>query len=100
MEPRNNEARLDPAIISLFPMLRHHKAMKLVEGRRVTECAVCLMDFADNDIVRLLTMCGHVFHPDCINLWLFLNKICPVWHFIFAATAFLYDTHLCSFGPC
>ncbi|PKU82461.1 RING-H2 finger protein ATL28 [Dendrobium catenatum] len=64
MQPRNNEAGLDPAIISLFLMLRHHRAMQVVEGRRVTECAVCLMDYAVNDIVWLLTVCVHAFHPD------------------------------------
>ncbi len=39
------------------------------------KCVVCL-DFLNNKI-KTLTCC-HVFHPKCINTWLFENQTCPV----------------------
>jgi hypothetical protein len=33
------------------------------------ECAVCLSQFANGDLVRLLP-CRHEFHADCIDKWL------------------------------
>ncbi|CAI5438016.1 unnamed protein product [Caenorhabditis angaria] len=40
-------------------------------------CTVCLCDFEGGKEVRKL-QCDHIFHPDCIDKWLFYNKKCPV----------------------
>ncbi|KAL6348794.1 hypothetical protein AAG906_033450 [Vitis piasezkii] len=42
------------------------------------ECAICLSEFEDDDMLRLLTVCYHVFHHDCIDLWLGSHNTCPV----------------------
>ncbi|GJZ87003.1 RING-H2 finger protein ATL52-like protein [Tanacetum coccineum] len=33
------------------------------------ECAVCLGDLEDGDMVRLLPICKHLFHVKCIDEW-------------------------------
>jgi len=40
------------------------------------ECAVCLLNFADDDAVRLLP-CVHVFHARCIDNWFARKTACP-----------------------
>jgi len=40
------------------------------------ECAVCLLNFADDDAVRLLP-CVHVFHAHCIDSWFARKTACP-----------------------
>ncbi|CAD6219237.1 unnamed protein product [Miscanthus lutarioriparius] len=41
------------------------------------DCAVCLCEFAGKDRLRLLPLCGHAFHIDCIDTWLLSNSTCP-----------------------
>ncbi|CAB3408549.1 unnamed protein product [Caenorhabditis bovis] len=47
------------------------------EGEEPERCTVCLDDFVRGNNIRLLR-CGHIFHPECIDKWLSLNKKCPV----------------------
>lgn len=42
------------------------------------DCSVCLGDFQDGDLVRLLPKCGHAFHVPCIDTWLRAHVNCPV----------------------
>ncbi|KAL3839903.1 hypothetical protein ACJIZ3_024494 [Penstemon smallii] len=42
------------------------------------ECAVCMAKFEDIEILRLLPKCKHMFHLDCIDLWLEKHSTCPL----------------------
>ncbi|KNA24081.1 hypothetical protein SOVF_018360 [Spinacia oleracea] len=42
------------------------------------DCAVCLSKFEEKDLLRLLPICCHVFHADCIDTWLNSNQSCPL----------------------
>ncbi|KAL7604407.1 RING-H2 finger protein ATL52 [Lactuca sativa] len=41
-------------------------------------CAVCLGEFEENDEVRIMPECAHVFHVTCIDMWLFSHGNCPL----------------------
>lgn len=43
-----------------------------------TCCSICLGDYNDNDMLRLLQDCGHLFHLKCVDPWLMLNPTCPI----------------------
>ncbi|PHT98273.1 RING-H2 finger protein ATL70 [Capsicum chinense] len=43
-----------------------------------TCCSICLGDYKDNDMLRLLQDCGHLFHLKCVDPWLMLNPSCPI----------------------
>ncbi|XP_028552518.1 E3 ubiquitin-protein ligase ATL6-like [Dendrobium catenatum] len=47
-------------------------------GKESLECAVCLCEFVDDDLLRLLPICSHVFHRNCIDVWLDSHVTCPV----------------------
>uniref|UniRef100_A0ACD5TA69 Uncharacterized protein n=1 Tax=Avena sativa TaxID=4498 RepID=A0ACD5TA69_AVESA len=42
------------------------------------ECAVCIVEFRDGDLARLLPRCGHRFHAACVDAWLRLHSTCPL----------------------
>ncbi|CAL5184643.1 unnamed protein product [Lathyrus oleraceus] len=42
------------------------------------DCAVCLSRFEQNDLLRLLPICCHAFHAECIDAWLRSNLTCPL----------------------
>ncbi|GAB4853010.1 hypothetical protein Ancab_017199 [Ancistrocladus abbreviatus] len=49
----------------------------VVSKGKISECAICLSEFSDGDLMRLLPRCGHVFHVSCIDTWLGQHSSCP-----------------------
>ncbi|XP_056159955.1 E3 ubiquitin-protein ligase ATL6-like [Syzygium oleosum] len=69
---------LDPAIVESFPTVVYSAVKGHKTGEASLECAVCLNDFEDEDVLRLIPKCDHAFHPDCIGAWLDSHTTCPV----------------------
>ncbi|RRT40367.1 hypothetical protein B296_00058575, partial [Ensete ventricosum] len=55
-----------------------YKAADGVLGDSPTDCAVCLSEFHDGELLRLLPKCGHAFHVGCIDTWLRSHVNCPL----------------------
>ncbi|KAI4985534.1 hypothetical protein ZWY2020_018164 [Hordeum vulgare] len=78
--PRHKEG-LDAAEIAALPLVSYRdvKQHRASDGRiDPLECAVCLLEFDDDDSLRLLPTCPHAFHPQCIGLWLEKHVTCPL----------------------
>uniref|UniRef100_A0A7N0V7B8 RING-type domain-containing protein n=1 Tax=Kalanchoe fedtschenkoi TaxID=63787 RepID=A0A7N0V7B8_KALFE len=43
-----------------------------------SDCAICLSKFEPSDHLRLLPICCHAFHAECVDLWLESNQSCPL----------------------
>lgn len=69
---------LDPEVIKSFPTFNYAAVKSEKIGKGALECAVCLTEFEDDDTLRLIPKCDHVFHPDCIDAWLVGHTTCPV----------------------
>ncbi|XP_065864608.1 NEP1-interacting protein 1 isoform X2 [Euphorbia lathyris] len=41
-------------------------------------CSICLEDFKDGELMRKLSYCGHLFHLECLDKWLYINGCCPI----------------------
>ncbi|GJN38561.1 hypothetical protein PR202_gb27616 [Eleusine coracana subsp. coracana] len=41
-------------------------------------CSVCLGAFQAGETVRLLPLCLHLYHVECIDMWLASHTTCPV----------------------
>ncbi|PNT75296.1 probable E3 ubiquitin-protein ligase ATL44 [Brachypodium distachyon] len=42
-----------------------------------SECAICLAEFAEGELLRVLPGCGHGFHAPCVDAWLRTCATCP-----------------------
>ncbi|RLN08029.1 RING-H2 finger protein ATL16-like [Panicum miliaceum] len=80
--PPAEASGLEEAVIQTLPAFRYRKAIKnaaaAADSAPMSECAVCLGEFEDEERVRMLPACLHVFHVDCIDTWLQGNANCPL----------------------
>ncbi|XP_057506566.1 uncharacterized protein LOC130789780 [Actinidia eriantha] len=58
----------------VLPVDREYKG----STTNIPECAICLEEFRDGETCRVLLVCDHFFHPECIGLWLVENRTCPI----------------------
>jgi hypothetical protein len=69
---------LDEAALRSFPKFLYSQA-KLHKGDSTASCcSICLADYKNTDMLRLLPDCGHLFHRKCVDPWLRLHPTCPV----------------------
>ncbi|XP_013705718.3 E3 ubiquitin-protein ligase ATL31-like [Brassica napus] len=69
---------LDASVIKTFPTFIYSEVKTQKIGNGALECAICLNEFQDDETLRLLPKCDHVFHPHCIGAWLQGHVTCPV----------------------
>ncbi|KQK16926.1 E3 ubiquitin-protein ligase Os04g0590900 [Brachypodium distachyon] len=53
-------------------------ALPLAKVAQAAECAVCLGELAMGEAARLLPLCRHRFHVECVDTWLRSRANCPV----------------------
>lgn len=41
-------------------------------------CAICLAEYQEKEMLRIMPKCGHSFHLSCIDIWLRKQSTCPV----------------------
>ncbi|CAL5037020.1 unnamed protein product [Urochloa decumbens] len=76
-----HDAGLDQDVIDALPVFLYREVVGGADadaGKEPFDCAVCLCEFAGDDRLRLLPLCGHAFHIDCIDTWLLSNSTCPL----------------------
>ncbi|KAE8675368.1 putative excision repair cross-complementing 1 ercc1 [Hibiscus syriacus] len=69
---------LEASVIETFPIMVYSEVKDHKIGTGALECAVCLNEFEDDETLRLIPKCDHVFHPECIDAWLASHTTCPV----------------------
>lgn len=44
----------------------------------VKSCAICFEDWQPRDHLRILPVCSHAFHCNCVDAWLYQQGECPL----------------------
>ncbi|RLN09271.1 E3 ubiquitin-protein ligase RING1-like [Panicum miliaceum] len=65
---------LDEAAIESIALTRYRAGGAL----GASGCTVCLCEFQDGELLRLLPKCAHAFHVQCIDTWLRAHVNCPL----------------------
>ncbi|KAK1390638.1 RING-H2 finger protein ATL16 [Heracleum sosnowskyi] len=71
---------LDESVIRSIPIFQFKKLENEdpEKGISFSECAVCLNEFLEREKLRMIPNCSHLFHIDCIDVWLQNNANCPL----------------------
>ncbi|CDP08747.1 unnamed protein product [Coffea canephora] len=69
---------LDQAVINSYPKFHFSKINASFCAGNDPVCSICLCDYKESEMLRLLPDCKHYFHVTCIDAWLKLNASCPV----------------------
>lgn len=48
------------------------------ENNNNGDCSICLEEFVEGEVCRILLRCKHVFHRDCVDKWLPRHPHCPL----------------------
>lgn len=51
-------------MLATLPVLKANEASDVC-----VDCAICLVDYCDDDRTATMLPCGHVFHTDCFRKW-------------------------------
>ncbi|KAJ3704327.1 hypothetical protein LUZ61_008032 [Rhynchospora tenuis] len=68
------EKRVKTKDLSFLPEFVHGTT----DGGEKPECAVCITEFVDGQIGRLLPICGHKYHKECVDKWFREHSTCPI----------------------
>jgi hypothetical protein len=73
-----------PEPVSVLPKVMNHQdsgiSLKTCESGNVLVCLICLNDFDEGDEIRASknTECRHIFHKECMTVWLKNKNECPI----------------------
>ncbi|KAH7430270.1 hypothetical protein KP509_09G091300 [Ceratopteris richardii] len=67
---------VEPSVVSWFPTIKFNQ--HLFSSNEDNLCTICLNDYKEKEILRILPECGHSFHVICIDLWLRQHHTCPI----------------------
>nr|CAD1830503.1 unnamed protein product [Ananas comosus var. bracteatus] len=54
----------------------NYKAQNVQDGN-TEQCVICRVEYEEGENLVVLS-CNHTYHPECINKWLQINKVCPM----------------------
>ncbi|KAK7278485.1 hypothetical protein RJT34_23515 [Clitoria ternatea] len=108
-QPGTTEPRgLDEAVIRLIPVIQYKTQQQQGTSddddrefgeRSFCECAVCLNEFQEDEKLRIIPNCSHVFHIDCIDVWLQGNANCPLCRTSISLTSRFHIDQLLNLRP-
>ncbi|XP_006362147.1 RING-H2 finger protein ATL20-like [Solanum tuberosum] len=68
---------LDDCTIQSYQKVVLGESLRL-PGLNALTCPICLVEYSAEDSIRLIPMCQHCFHVQCVDEWLKMKSTCPV----------------------
>ncbi|KAK9103769.1 hypothetical protein Sjap_021023 [Stephania japonica] len=67
---------LDQTVINSYPKFVFARSRDLGGGDAM--CSICLCDYKEGEMMRMMPDCRHFFHLGCVDAWLRIHASCPV----------------------
>ncbi|KAB2015660.1 hypothetical protein ES319_D08G040700v1 [Gossypium barbadense] len=67
---------VEPVVVAAIPTIKFNReAFKSMED---AQCSICLGEYEEKEVLRIMPKCAHNFHLSCIDVWLRKHSTCPV----------------------
>ena len=76
-DEENSVVGLEDNVINSYPRFQFSRDSATILGQNTT-CSICLCEYKDSEMLRMMPECRHYFHLCCLDSWLKLNGSCPV----------------------
>ncbi|OVA17923.1 zinc finger protein [Macleaya cordata] len=78
-DQHRNHSGLDPSTVGSLPLVLAYNVVTAGgKPKQSVECVVCLSEFQETEMVKMIPFCEHVFHPECIDMWFLSHSSCPI----------------------
>lgn len=67
---------LTPVVVAAIPTMKFNR--EAFSSMEDAQCTICLAEYQDKEVLRIMPKCGHSFHLSCIDVWLRKQSTCPV----------------------
>ncbi|KAL6899510.1 hypothetical protein ACP4OV_006168 [Aristida adscensionis] len=67
---------LDPFVVAAFPTMKY--SCEDFHSEDDAQCSICLGEYKEKEILRIMPTCRHNFHLECIDVWLQKQTTCPI----------------------
>ncbi|XP_023548050.1 RING-H2 finger protein ATL7-like [Cucurbita pepo subsp. pepo] len=75
-QPGSRASGLEQVLIAAIPTMKFNReAFNSVED---AQCSICLGEYEEKEVLRMMPKCGHRFHRSCIDVWLRKQSTCPI----------------------
>lgn len=75
-QPEHQVSGLEQIVVSAIPTMKYdQEAFSSLED---AQCSICLGEYQEKEVLRIMPKCGHSFHLSCIDTWLRKQSTCPV----------------------
>ncbi|GFP85992.1 putative RING-H2 finger protein atl12 [Phtheirospermum japonicum] len=74
--PERRISGLEPVAVAAIPTLKFNR--EVFGSMEDAQCSICLSEYNEKEVLRIMPKCGHSFHVSCIDIWLRKQSTCPV----------------------
>ncbi|XP_008803264.1 RING-H2 finger protein ATL7-like [Phoenix dactylifera] len=67
---------LEPVVVAAIPTMKYKR--EAFQSREDAQCSICLGEYEEKEVLRIMPSCGHSFHLACIDVWLQKQATCPI----------------------
>ncbi|CAN6240547.1 unnamed protein product [Urochloa humidicola] len=67
---------LEPLVIAAIPSMKYN--CEAFQSKDDAQCSICLGEYKEKEVLRIIPTCRHNFHLACLDLWLQKQTTCPI----------------------